>query len=106
MSAPILARRGEGARAVELAQEAVELLRKSEATLLEADALAELASVFDLLGRSEDALSSAKDAARLYRMKGDVVATERMAGRGGPSVREDRSGYSDLPATVPPRRTQ
>jgi tetratricopeptide (TPR) repeat protein len=81
MSAPILARRGEGAKAVELAQEAVELLRKSEATLLEADALAELASVFDLVGRAEDARSSAENAVRLYRMKGDVVAAERVSAR-------------------------
>jgi class 3 adenylate cyclase/tetratricopeptide (TPR) repeat protein len=72
--APIVARAGDLAHAEELARSAVELVRQTEAPLFHADALAELASVLHVAGKTEAALSTNSEAIGLYTAKGNAVS--------------------------------
>jgi class 3 adenylate cyclase/tetratricopeptide (TPR) repeat protein len=75
--APIIARAGDLAAAETLARHAVELVRRSEAPLLQADALAELAVVLKIAGRRDEARAAIEEAIALYGAKGNVVSAAR-----------------------------
>jgi class 3 adenylate cyclase/tetratricopeptide (TPR) repeat protein len=75
--APILARAGQLEQAEELARSAVEFVRQTEAPVLQADALADLAAVLKLAGKQTEARSALYEATELYAAKGDVVSTAR-----------------------------
>jgi hypothetical protein len=77
--APIVARSGNSVLAEELARTALELVRKTEAPTLQADALAELASVLSLVGKTGEARQVIDEAIALYRSKGNLVAAARAA---------------------------
>jgi class 3 adenylate cyclase/tetratricopeptide (TPR) repeat protein len=80
--APIVARTGRFEDAEALARHAVEFARRTEAPMLQADALAELAAVLRLAGRHADAEATAGEAVALYEAKGNVVAVERLRAAG------------------------
>jgi tetratricopeptide (TPR) repeat protein len=75
--APILARAGETEQAEELARTAVELVRRTEAPVLQADALSELATVLALAGKAGEAYQVIEEAVALYLAKGNTVAAAR-----------------------------
>jgi ATP/maltotriose-dependent transcriptional regulator MalT len=75
--APIIARAGDLAAAETLARHAVDLVRRSEAPLLQADALAELAAVLKIAGRPDEARSAIEEAIALYGAKGNLVSAAR-----------------------------
>jgi class 3 adenylate cyclase/tetratricopeptide (TPR) repeat protein len=75
--APILARAGEAGQAEELARTAVELVRRTEAPVLQADALSELATVLALAGKAAEAERIIGEAIALYRAKGNQVSAAR-----------------------------
>jgi class 3 adenylate cyclase/tetratricopeptide (TPR) repeat protein len=77
--APILARLGELAEAESLARAALDLARSSDAPILQADTLCELAVVLRLAGRPQEAAGSIAEAVALYGAKGDVVSARRAA---------------------------
>lgn len=76
--APILARRGAVAEAQALAQAGVDFARRTEAPVLQADALAELAAVLQATGRAQDARVARDEARALYLAKGNRVAAQRL----------------------------
>ena len=76
--AKILARRGRSGAAVALAEEGVGLASKTDYLNLRGDALTDLSEVLKLVGRTEDALSAAAEALRVYEEKGNVVSAERV----------------------------
>jgi len=71
---------GDAALAEELARTAVDMARRTESPIIQADALAELASVLALTGQPEAAASVAAEATALYLSKGDLVAARLLAG--------------------------
>ena len=76
--APLLARQGDAAGAEAMAREAVALARGTEASMLQAEALAELAAVLRAAGR--DGWREAVDEAlALYAAKGHRAAAQRLA---------------------------
>jgi class 3 adenylate cyclase/tetratricopeptide (TPR) repeat protein len=75
--AKTLARRGLGAEAEELAREAFELLEGTDALILQADALEDLAEVL-ALAETDGARECLEDALDLLERKGDVVSAERV----------------------------
>jgi tetratricopeptide (TPR) repeat protein len=72
--APIIARAGDLEGAETLARQAVELVQRTEAPLLQADALAELAKVLKIAERPAEARAAIEQALALYRSKGNVVS--------------------------------
>jgi class 3 adenylate cyclase/tetratricopeptide (TPR) repeat protein len=72
--APIIARSGDLAGAEALARKAVELVRRTEAPMMQADALAELAEVLKIAGRPVDARAAIEEAIALCCSKGNVVS--------------------------------
>ncbi len=81
--APIVARAGNSALAEDLARTALEMVRRTEAPWLQADALSELASVLRIAGKAGEARHLIDEAITLYTAKGDVVsATRSMAWAG------------------------
>ncbi len=68
--AKVLARRGRFDEAERLAGEAVELLRETDALVMKADALVDLAEVLRLAGRRDDASAALAEARALYALKG------------------------------------
>jgi class 3 adenylate cyclase/tetratricopeptide (TPR) repeat protein len=77
--APILARANSMDDAVEMAKAAVDLARRTEGPVLQADALSELAWVLHAAGRPVEAREAIDAAAALYAAKGNVVAGARAA---------------------------
>jgi predicted ATPase/class 3 adenylate cyclase len=75
--AKVTARRGEPARAEELAREAVELIEQTEMLNSHADAVIDLAEVLALDGRWAEAHACSSEAGRLYARKGNVVSLLR-----------------------------
>jgi len=75
--APIVARAGDIALAQTLAEEALALARDTEAPLLQADTLCELATVLSLAGREAEANARLDEAVALYLAKGDRVSAAR-----------------------------
>ena len=78
-------RASEGAHeeALQLAESAVELTRRSDEPISQANALADLAEVLDAAGRTDEANQTRAQAIDLYERKGDIVAAAaaREAGR-------------------------
>jgi tetratricopeptide (TPR) repeat protein len=81
--APILARAGDFAGAESMANAALELAHSSEAPILLAETLCELAEVLALAGRPQEAEGRLTEALRLYSLKGDIVSTARIKARLG-----------------------
>jgi class 3 adenylate cyclase/tetratricopeptide (TPR) repeat protein len=77
--APILAQSGQMEEAEALARSALTLALQTEAVDLQADALAELASVLKTVGKAGEAGRYIADAIGLYTQKGNVVAAKRAA---------------------------
>ena len=75
--APILARRGEAGEAEELARAAVSIVQNAEAPHLTADALVELASVLQIVGKIDEARRTAGEAVELFRRKGCAYSARR-----------------------------
>ncbi len=75
--APIVARAGNTALAEELARTALEMVRRTEAPSLQADALSELASVLQVSKKVNDARRAIDEAIALYTLKGDSVSAAR-----------------------------
>jgi class 3 adenylate cyclase len=72
--AKLVARRGDGERAEDLAREAVARIRTSDFLNTQADTLSELAEVLRLLGRSDEAGAVLDEALALYDAKGNTVS--------------------------------
>jgi predicted ATPase/class 3 adenylate cyclase len=77
--AKVLARRGEFDTALTLAREAVERVHATDAWVIEADALVDLAEVQRLAGRDSEAHASLQAALDLFSRKGNLVAAEKTA---------------------------
>jgi tetratricopeptide (TPR) repeat protein len=77
--APILARAGDLVGAEALVRAALEMARGSEAPVLQADTLSELAEVLKSAGRVAHARQAMGEAEALYFAKGDVVSAGRAA---------------------------
>jgi class 3 adenylate cyclase/tetratricopeptide (TPR) repeat protein len=75
--AKLLARRGDRAHALELAEGAVAELRDTDAVVWQADAMLDLAETRLLLGEAAAAEEAIADASALYRLKASDVAVER-----------------------------
>jgi class 3 adenylate cyclase/tetratricopeptide (TPR) repeat protein len=75
--AKVLARQGRLDEAEALARAAVELLRPTDAIVMQADALSDLGEVLRLAGREDEARAMLADAAGLYERKGRVVTAAR-----------------------------
>jgi tetratricopeptide (TPR) repeat protein len=81
--APIVARAGDPVLAEQLARTAVEMAKRTEAISLQAETLAELASVVRIAGRHAEARQIIEEAIALYEFKGNKVsaaAARRWAG--------------------------
>lgn len=94
--APIMARAGDLSGAETLVRTALELARTSDAPVLLADTLAELAMVLSHAGRIDDARAAINEAAALYAAKGDIVSAgrssawaDRLAGAGRSVAQSD-----------------
>jgi alkanesulfonate monooxygenase SsuD/methylene tetrahydromethanopterin reductase-like flavin-dependent oxidoreductase (luciferase family) len=74
--ARLLARRGESAEAERLALEAVSLAEETDMLNWQANVLADLAEVYVLSGRPEQARDRLEQAIELYEQKGNLVAAE------------------------------
>ena len=77
--APITARAGDVTQAEAWAREAVDFARRTEAPVLQGDALAELAAVLRLAGKTDEAAQAAAEAVALFTAKGNAVAAARAA---------------------------
>ena len=77
--APIVARAGDAALAEELARTALDLVGQTEAPILRADALSELAWVLRFGGKDREARHIMDEAISLYASKGNVVSGARCA---------------------------
>ena len=75
--APIVARAGDLEQAEALARTAVDLIGSTEAPVLQAQALWELATVLDLAGKTEEASHVIGEAIELYATKGNKVSAAR-----------------------------
>ena len=71
--APILARSGNFDTAEQLARSGVELTRRTESPVLQAEAMTELAHVLMLAGKTSAARAAVVDAIALHRSKGNVT---------------------------------
>lgn len=72
-----LARRGEQAEAVALAQEAVTLLRDTDSLVAQADALFDLAEVLRAGDQVPESSAALAEALQLYERKGDLASAAR-----------------------------
>ena len=71
--ARVLAARGQSGRALDLAQDAVEITMATDHPNLQADSIVDLALVFEAAGSREDAATAAATALGIYEAKGNVV---------------------------------
>jgi tetratricopeptide (TPR) repeat protein len=76
--AKLMARAGQVDEAVELARATLELVRASEAPLMQAEALRDLAAVLASSGRADQAGAALAEARELYELKGDIVSAARL----------------------------
>jgi hypothetical protein len=76
--AKVLARRGEPAEGERLAREAIALAARTDYLHYHAQAVADLAEVLRLSGRSKESAAVAKEAIRLYEKKGNIVAARTL----------------------------
>jgi tetratricopeptide (TPR) repeat protein len=79
--AKILARRGEHAEAERLAREAVAIGEKTGILDPKADMYADVAEVFLLTGKPDEAAAALAQAHECYERKGNVVSAQRVQGR-------------------------
>ena len=77
VSAKVLARRGEHAKAERMARGAVAVGEETDILNAQGDTLADLAEVLLLAGRPEEAAASLEQAIDRYQRKGNRVSTER-----------------------------
>jgi class 3 adenylate cyclase/tetratricopeptide (TPR) repeat protein len=89
--AQVLARRGEHEKAEQLAHEAVRLAEQTDMLDFHGNALADLAEVYALAGRTESARERLQQALVLYEQKGNLVAAARA---------RQRIGDLTAPATI------
>jgi hypothetical protein len=75
--ARILARRGEHAKAEQLARDAVSLAGETDMLNFHGNALADLADVYALAGHAEDGCAQLEQALTLYDQKGNLVGAAR-----------------------------
>jgi predicted ATPase/class 3 adenylate cyclase len=75
--AKVLAEEGEHEHAERMAREAVELLRRTEATVKLADTLLDLAEVLITSGQIRAGRAALEEGSRLYEAKGNIVAHSR-----------------------------
>ena len=73
----ILARRGLPEAAVELSDQAIELLARTDATQLQAEVLYDRAEMLHGSGREDDAMTALAEAARVAQSKGSLADAER-----------------------------
>ena len=106
--AKVLAGRVHAAEAEELAREAVRLIRTTDAPVMQADALLDLAEVLHRSARPEEARAVAAEAKGLYELKGNTAAAARAASLLDSSFVAPASPGLDRRATarrgVPPSR--
>jgi tetratricopeptide (TPR) repeat protein len=81
VDAKVLARRGHAEEAERLAREAVAIADPTQQLLLRADSHADLATVFELVGKLADACAALERALDLYERKGNVVEAQRVRAR-------------------------
>jgi class 3 adenylate cyclase len=93
--ARILARRGQHAKAEELAREAVFLAQETDMLNYHANALVDLAETYVAAGRAEDGRAHLEQALTLYDQKGNLVAV----GRTGRRLEELRTHATSPEAT-------
>ena len=79
--AKVLADRGQSREAIELAEQAVELLRATDAPVWRADGLCDSAYVLEASGRIDDAKAALEEALALYEQKEAPVPAERTRAR-------------------------
>jgi len=79
--AKVLADRGQSREAIELAEQAVELLRATDAPVWRADGLCDSAYVLEAAGRLDDARVALEEALALYEQKEAPVPAERTRDR-------------------------
>jgi class 3 adenylate cyclase len=77
--AKLMARAGQVEEAATLARRTLELVRASEAPLMQAEALRDLAAVLEVGGHGEEATTALAEAHQLYEIKGDLVSASRLA---------------------------
>jgi class 3 adenylate cyclase/predicted ATPase len=77
--AKLLARRGDVEAAERLAREATASAARTDRLDLRAHAVADLAEVLRLAGRSEESAAAAQEAIRLYEQKGNIAAAAVLA---------------------------
>jgi tetratricopeptide (TPR) repeat protein len=78
IQAKVLARRGETDEAIPLAREAVERCGRGDSLIRQARVLEDLAEVFKLAGRPEDAIAALAEALDLHERKGNTAGTNRV----------------------------
>jgi Flp pilus assembly protein TadD len=78
--AKVVARQGQLEEAETLVDGAIELLRETDALVMQADALSDLGDVLRLAGREDEARSAHEAAAELYERKGSLAPTARAPG--------------------------
>ena len=76
--AKILARKGNGDKAMNVMRQAMELLEQTDAIVAQADMLIDLAEVLKMGGRPKDANAVMEDALALLDAKGNAVAAEAL----------------------------
>jgi hypothetical protein len=79
--AKLMARSGQVAEAMELARATLDLVRASEAPLMQAEALRDLAAVLAISERADEAALALAEARDLYELKGDIVSAARLDGQ-------------------------
>jgi tetratricopeptide (TPR) repeat protein len=79
--AQVLARRGEHKEAEALARKAISLAEETDMFNFHGNALADLAEVYALAGRTENAREQLEQALVLYERKGNLIAAGRARGR-------------------------
>ena len=79
--AKLMARSGQVAEAMELARATLDLVRASEAPLMQAEALRDLAAVLAISERADEAAVALAEARDLYELKGDIVSAARLDGQ-------------------------
>jgi class 3 adenylate cyclase/tetratricopeptide (TPR) repeat protein len=77
VKAKVLARRGERSAAEELAREAIEFVEESDFLPVRGEALVDVAEVFQLIGRADEAGPALEAAVRLHEQKGNAAAAAR-----------------------------
>jgi class 3 adenylate cyclase/tetratricopeptide (TPR) repeat protein len=77
VQAKVLARRGDLENAQSLAKEAVALIDETEDPDATGNTLMDLAEVYEVAGRRDDARAALRDAEHLFGSKGNVVSLER-----------------------------